>query len=206
MDGKQGDEMKLPGQGALCFALLLTFGFPAAAQHRHGAAMPGHSAGAPPTAASPYAGMAGREVKALSEQQIADLKAGRGMGLALAGELNGYPGPAHVLELADALQLTPEQRRRTQALFEAMKTETVPIGERIIADEVSLDRLFYERRVTQQLLDDATARIGAAQGALRGAHLRYHLAIADLLTPVQTARYAELRGYTLKGHDRTHLR
>ena len=41
----------------------------------------------------PYAGLEGRSVKALSEQQIADLRAGRGMGLALAAELNGYPGP-----------------------------------------------------------------------------------------------------------------
>ena len=36
---------------------------------------------------------------------MADLRAGRGMGLALAAELNGYPGPAHVLELADKLDL-----------------------------------------------------------------------------------------------------
>ena len=49
----------------------------------------------------PYAGMQARPIKALSEQQVADLAAGRGMGLALAAELNGYPGPSHVLELAD---------------------------------------------------------------------------------------------------------
>ena len=62
-----------------------------------------------PTAASlaqsqqPYAGLEARSIKALSDQQIADLKAGRGMGLALAAELNGHPGPMHVLELADPL-------------------------------------------------------------------------------------------------------
>ena len=85
--------------------------------------MSGHFAGAPTTAKSPYAGMERRAVKAFSEQQIADLNAGRGMGLALAAELNGYPGPVHVLELADALLLTHEQRTRTKALFEAMKAE-----------------------------------------------------------------------------------
>ena len=52
-------------------------------------------------AQSPCAGMQARSIKALSEQQVADLKAGRGMGLALSAELNGYPGPAHVLELSD---------------------------------------------------------------------------------------------------------
>jgi hypothetical protein len=59
---------------------------------------------------SPYSGMETRSVKALSEQ-IADLEAGRWMGLALAAELNGYPGPTHVLELAEALTLTSKQRR-----------------------------------------------------------------------------------------------
>ena len=49
-------------------------------------------------AQSPYAGMQTRAIKALSDQQIADLRAGRGMGMALPAELNGYPGPAHVLE------------------------------------------------------------------------------------------------------------
>jgi hypothetical protein len=37
----------------------------------------------------PYAGLQERPVEALSKQQVADLMAGRGMGLALAAELNG---------------------------------------------------------------------------------------------------------------------
>ena len=57
-------------------------------------------------AQTPYAEMQGRSIKALSDQQIADLNTGRGMGLALAAELNGYPGPSHVLELADKLEQT----------------------------------------------------------------------------------------------------
>ena len=60
----------------------------------------------------PYAGLQNRPLKALSDEQLADLKAGRGMGLALAGELNGYPGPKHVLELAKELNLTDAQRAR----------------------------------------------------------------------------------------------
>jgi hypothetical protein len=40
-------------------------------------------------AQTPYAGMQTRPIKALSEQQISDLNAGRGMGLAMAAELNG---------------------------------------------------------------------------------------------------------------------
>jgi len=61
-------------------------------------------------AQSAYAGMQTRSIKALSEQQVADLKAGRGMGLALPAELNGYPGPIHVLELSDQLGLSADQK------------------------------------------------------------------------------------------------
>ncbi len=45
------------------------------------------------SAQTPYAGMQSRQVKALLNQQIADLRAALGMGLALAAELNGFPGP-----------------------------------------------------------------------------------------------------------------
>ena len=59
------------------------------------------------------------------------------MGLALPAELNGYPGPSHVLENADALGLSAEQREHTKGLFEAMKAEAVPVGERLIEQEAS---------------------------------------------------------------------
>src|ERR1700692_250999 len=89
-------------------------------------------------AQTPYAGMEARPIKALSEQQVADLKAGRGMGLALVAELNGYPGPSHLLELADQLGLSDAQRNTVRGLFEAMKAETIPIGERLIDQETAL--------------------------------------------------------------------
>src|SRR5882724_10639639 len=82
-------------------------------------------------AQSSYAGMQTRSIKALSAQQIDDLTAGRGMGLALAAELNGYPGPSHVLELSEKLALSPAQRERVQKLFESMKAESTPIGARL---------------------------------------------------------------------------
>jgi Spy/CpxP family protein refolding chaperone len=145
--------------------------------------------------ASPYAGYEQRPIKALSDQQIADLRAGRGMGLALAAELNGYPGPVHVLELATPLELTAGQRAKTQELLEAMKAETVPLGERLIAREAELDGLFASKRIDEAALAAAVAAIGETQAGLRTAHLRYHLRIVDVLTPVQMLRYSQLRGY-----------
>ena len=143
----------------------------------------------------PYAGLEGRAIKALSEQQIADLRAGRGMGLALAAELNGYPGPMHVLEMADALDLSREQRAKMQELFAAMKAEAIPLGERLIAQEADLDRGFADKTITAATLAASTDAIGATHAALRQAHLKYHLLTVEVLAPAQAQRYGELRGY-----------
>lgn len=117
------------------------------------------------------------------------------MGLALAAELNGYPGPIHVLELADSLGLSAEQRAKMQERFAAMKAEAVPIGETLIAQEADLDRQFTGRTITPASLAVSTQAIGATQAALRAAHLKYHLSTLEVLTPAQVQRYAELRGY-----------
>lgn len=158
-------------------------------------------------AARPYAGLEQRPIKALSEQATADLLAGRGMGLALAAELNGYPGPLHVLELADALALTEEQRQRTRALFAAMREAAMAQGRELVAGEARLDGLFADRTVDPDSLRAATAAIGGAQGALRATHLEYHIAMRELLTPEQRQRYEALRGYAdpaPHGHGHAH--
>src|ERR1700730_18494885 len=146
-------------------------------------------------AQGPYAGMQARTIKALSQEQISDLNAGRGMGFALAAELNGYPGPAHVLEFADKLELSAEQRSQVSALFNSMKSEAQPIGAKLIEEETDLDRLFASRSITPENLRATTAAIAVTQGALRETHLKYHLSTAAMLTPEQMHRYAELRGY-----------
>jgi hypothetical protein len=144
-----------------------------------------------------------RSIKALSEQQIADLSAGRGMGLALAAELNGYPGPAHVLELADRLDLSTDQRTRVQGLFDSMKAEAVPLGSRLLQQEAQLDREFANHAVTPESLKASTAAIAVTQGVLRETHLKYHLLTGEVLTPPQMTKYAELRGYG-SGHHHHH--
>jgi Spy/CpxP family protein refolding chaperone len=143
----------------------------------------------------PYAGFETRPIKALSGEQIADLRAGRGMGLALAAELNGYPGPVHVIELAQPLGLSDAQRAKVQSLFDAMKAETVPLGQKLIAQEADLDRQFANKTITEPALAAFIQAIAGTQAALRTAHLKYHLATLDVLTPAQTKQYAELRGY-----------
>jgi hypothetical protein len=146
-------------------------------------------------AQTPYAGMQARPIKALSEQQVADLGAGRGMGFALTAELNGYPGPSHVLELADKLELSADQRTSIQRLFDSMKAEAVPLGSKLIEQEADLDKQFANRTVTPESLKVATAAVALTQGELRETHLRYHLSTVAVLSPGQMQRYADLRGY-----------
>ena len=154
----------------------------------------------------PYAGLQTRQIKALSDQQIGDLRAGRGMGMALPAELNGYPGPSHLLELADQLALRPEQRTRTAALFADMKAEAIPLGERLIGQESDLDRQFSDKTVSLESLQQATAAAAKTQGELRAAHLKYHLLTVAILDKQQMDRYSELRGYTAgaPGHRHHH--
>jgi Spy/CpxP family protein refolding chaperone len=139
---------------------------------------------------SPYAGMQNRSLKALSEQQIEDLRAGRGMGLAMVAELNSYPGPAHVLELASALNLSEDQRDRTRALFEEMRNTA-----EVLAKEGELDEAFASGRIDDAALRRILAEIGRLQGELRYTHLKYHLAMRGVLSSDQIAIYNRLHGY-----------
>jgi LTXXQ motif family protein len=146
-------------------------------------------------AAQPYAGLQSRAIKSLSPDDTAGLLAGRGMGFALPAELNGYPGPLHVLDLADQLGLTGDQRAEVQKLFDAMKAEAIPLGHRLVDAEKDLDRQFARRTITPEALKAATAAIGEIRGELRNTHLKYHLSTAALLKDEQIRRYGELRGY-----------
>ena len=117
--------------------------------------------------------------------------------MALAAEMNGYPGPAHVLEWADALQLTPGQRHETSSLVAQMKGQARSLGEEVIQAEAALDTLFSSgRTVDDAALTDAVDKAASAHGRLRAAHLRYHVTMANLLTAEQRSRYNRLRGYT----------
>lgn len=142
-----------------------------------------------------YSGQQTRDIKALSAEETADLLAGRGMGLAKAGELNHYPGPAHVLELQDKLRLTPDQINAARASFERMATAAKPLGAILVQRERSLDDAFKNGGLNRDALSQQTAEIGALQGQLRAVHLTTHLETRALLTSGQTATYDSLRGY-----------
>ena len=147
---------------------------------------------------SPYAGEQKRAIKALSEGEIDGYVNGRGMGLARAAELNGYPGPMHVLELADELKLTREQRAKTQALQGTMR-EAARIGKLIVSQERKLDALFAGGKATEAGVSALVREIGRLQAENRLVHLRAHVKMKQILSAAQVARYDQLRGYHRAG-------
>jgi hypothetical protein len=150
---------------------------------------------------NPYAGQQTRAVKSLSEDEIGALLAGQGSGYAKAAELNGYPGPAHVLELAERLHLSEGQLQATRGLMQAHRTRARALGERLVAAETDLDRLFATKAAAPGSVDAATERIALLQAQLRAEHLKTHLAQTRLLDAEQLRRYAELRGYATDGRS-----
>lgn len=159
--------------------------------------------------ASPYAGQQTRDIKALAPEDIEAYLSGKGMGLAKAAELNGYPGPAHVLAMATELDLSPDQQQRTEALFTSMEARATDLGHALIEQERELDEQFASKKATPESVAAILQRIGDLQARVRGAHLKAHLAQFEILTPSQVAKYQELRGYVAAnphqaGHQHQH--
>jgi Spy/CpxP family protein refolding chaperone len=144
---------------------------------------------------SPYSGMEQRGIKALSGEAIEAYLAGAGMGFAMAAELNSYPGPKHVLELAVELGLDQEQMARTQEVFRNMQNSAVRLGQLYVDGERVLDALFADGNIDEQRLRQATEKLARIQGELRYAHLGAHLKTKQILTEDQVERYNALRGY-----------
>lgn len=144
---------------------------------------------------SSYAGMESREIKALSKEDIAELERGGGWGLALPAELNGVPGPAHLLELADEIPLSDAQVSEIEEIHAAMREDAIEEGETLLALEAELEAGFRDGTITDAELRDLTQRAAASRGRLRYVHLSRHLMTVPLLSEEQIARYRELRGY-----------
>jgi hypothetical protein len=102
---------------------------------------------------------------------------------------------------AELLQLSVEQRQKTQSIFAAMHTEAVRLGTQLIEKERQLDTLFATGTISEATLEPLVREIGTMQGQLRAVHLRAHLAQRAILTPDQLRRYDALRGYTTSPHD-----
>lgn len=178
--------------------LMLLMAVPLAAAHADGA---GHR--------SKYAGQETRAIKGLSADDMDELRRGGGWGLAKPAELNGVPGPAHLLELKDDIPLTAAQVTRIESLHAAMTEQAIVAGRELIRLEAELDAGFRERRIDAEMLRRLLGDIEAVRRDLRYIHLSTHLQTPAILSDDQIARYNALRGYTRadpcaavpQGHD-----
>jgi Spy/CpxP family protein refolding chaperone len=123
---------------------------------------------------------------------------------AKAAELNGYPGPAHLLEHAAALKLSDTQKAAIEAIRARMAAAAASLGRDIVARERELDAAFAETRIDETLLKSKTDEIAALMGRLRAVHLAAHIESRPLLTAQQIADYDKLRGYAGPSEPQQH--
>ncbi|MDH5547563.1 MAG: hypothetical protein OEZ43_18430 [Gammaproteobacteria bacterium] len=156
---------------------------------------------------SPYVGQEQREIKALSPQEVEGYLTGKGLGYAKAAELNHYPGPKHVLEIAQDLALTEMQITQTQAIFDEMQTKAVDLGKQLVDKEKSLDQLFANGAIDAKQLNTLVSAIGELQAKIRYVHLQAHLKQKTVLNQHQIHRYDQIRGYGAQGsgHEHSHF-
>lgn len=128
------------------------------------------------------------------------LEKGEGLGIALPAELNGYPGPKHVIELKDSLGLSAPQEKDVKAFFEEMKSDAVALGKKIILAEESLNYAFSSGRISEDSLRIRSVEIGKLRGQLRAVHLLAHLRTKGILTAAQVEKYMRLRGHVKHAH------
>ena len=158
---------------------------------------------------SKYAGQEAREIKSLSESDIEELRNGRGWGLAKAAELNGIPGPVHLLEMKEEIALNPDQIEKIGTLYQEMKKQAISLGFKLIELERELNSHFANGTITEKLLHELLEQITQVRKRLRYVHLSTHLKTPGILTVKQIDLYNKLRGYYSddpcknipKGHD-----
>ncbi len=145
---------------------------------------------------SQYLGEEHRQIKSLSAEDLEALSQGGGWGLAKAAELNGLPGPLHVLQMGDQIELSSEQEQAVQAIYDAMRSEAVEIGLQMIDLEAELDAAFANGNINQSSLRRLVTEISRLRGELRYIHLAAHLETPGVLSEQQVKQYYALRGYT----------
>jgi len=154
-----------------------------------------------------YANQPADQVKTLSADEIQGLLNGEGMGMARTAELNHYPGPRHVLDLASQLQLSEVQRTKAQAIYDRMHHEAVRLGMAILYKEEELDNTFKKDKLDSNKLKTLVMGIAQLRGELRLVHLLAHLEMKRVLSRGQIEKYDELRGYGTHGPiDKHHHR
>ena len=147
---------------------------------------------------SKYIGQENRIIKSLSSEDIESLETGTGDafgGMAKLAELNGYPGPRHVLDLGKELGLTTAQKENITMIYNYMKREALKLGQEILQIEKTANELFDNKSISDSELQRLIKKSAENYGKLRYIHLTTHLKMMDILSQEQIILYNTLRGY-----------
>ncbi|MBI4535922.1 MAG: Spy/CpxP family protein refolding chaperone [Ignavibacteriae bacterium] len=121
------------------------------------------------------------------------LETAQGSGMAMYAEVNGYPGPKHVLDLQEKLNLTDEQLKDIESIHDEMREQAVAKGQTIIKVEQSLNDLFATGKASEERVKSLSTTIGRLRGELRAIHLVAHMQAREILSKEQIAAYNRLR-------------
>jgi hypothetical protein len=146
---------------------------------------------------APYAGQQTRSIKSLSEDDVTSLKAGKGWSLAKPAELNGVPGPAHLIELKEQLSLSDDQLGSIQSIQKSMSQSAKKYGELYLNKEAEIEYFFKSEKVDEENLTQLLHESAQYLAKLRHVHLQAHLKSKPLLTQHQLVMYQQLRGYSV---------
>jgi hypothetical protein len=164
----------------VCGGFLLLLALPVAAQHEQHMKSP---AATQQTMAQHHAFL---------EAEREAIERGEGFGMALAADINGYPGPKHVLDLKKELKLTPSQEAAMQTLMSQMKEKALAKGKDVLLAEKRLEEMFAQGKSEDESREE-TYRVASLRAELRWVHLATHLAAKKILTAQQIAAYQQMR-------------
>lgn len=147
---------------------------------------------------SPYVKQMNNQIKAITQKDLEGLKKGSGMpfgGMAKAAELNGLPGPRHVLDMSQQVKLTKDQQRKINKIFNKMNSEARKLGAHLIKIERQMDDQMKSGKINSSTLNDLVNKSATVYGKLRYSHLVAHLQTKNVLTKKQIDTYNKIRGY-----------
>jgi len=139
-------------------------------------------------------GMGGGMLGGVSEQEKEALLKGAGLGAGMIAMMNGYPGPKHVLEMGDELELTAEQRESIGTIYGNVKAKSVELGTELVEKDEALAALFTSGSVSTGDVEKLAREIGELQGRVRAEHLNAHVETFDALTPAQREQLSSMQG------------
>ncbi|HMB37963.1 MAG TPA: hypothetical protein VKO85_02715 [Wenzhouxiangellaceae bacterium] len=151
-------------------------------------------------------GQHGNRHQSMQAREFSNLRQGRGMGMGRVAGVNGYPGPRHVLEHAEALELTEGQIERSGELMARVKTRAPELGNQIVDAEKRLEAMFAEGSINAAKMDSLLLEIAELRAHLRSLHLTAHLDQAAVLTEAQLEKFKTLQSAAETDGERRPMR